>query len=371
MTNCYATGSVRGIVNQVGGVVGYVKGAVSYCYATGSVSTDINCSGGILGNAGGVVGRIEGTGSTVTNCVALGHAMSGYENVGRVVGLNGAGCTISNCYAWDGTTVEEHDSPAAIVSDAAKGAETKHGADLQFNEDLGLFYNGDSPFGWTSSDPSQQFSEDVWELRSGQKNLLPKLKNTPDNPQFSLPAEPSTPSQPSAPITGGPVESGSSTTNDSNTTSNTVSNSNTGTVSGDTTISTVNDGLLTAIVTANRLNVRSGAGISFDRIGQLVKGETVKVYLIANGWAKIVYGNGVGYVNAKYLSFLNSGSLYTGKVLCRNLNVRQIPTIISTTKGRLTRNTVVTLDTVENGWGRLSIAHGKLAGCWVRMDYIN
>lgn len=53
------------------------------------------------------------------------------------------------------------------------------------------------------------------------------------------------------------------------------------------------------------LNVRSGAGTNYSKIGALAKNTTVEVLSINNNWAKIKYNNGssIGYVCADYLSY--------------------------------------------------------------------
>lgn len=50
------------------------------------------------------------------------------------------------------------------------------------------------------------------------------------------------------------------------------------------------------------LNVRSGPGTSYSRIGGLSRGYTVVVLSTSGGWSKILYsGNKTGYVSAQYL----------------------------------------------------------------------
>lgn len=55
------------------------------------------------------------------------------------------------------------------------------------------------------------------------------------------------------------------------------------------------------------LNVRSGAGTSYTRIGSLAKGETVLVLSASGGWSKILYhGTKTGYVSSQYLQSSNT-----------------------------------------------------------------
>jgi hypothetical protein len=55
-------------------------------------------------------------------------------------------------------------------------------------------------------------------------------------------------------------------------------------------------------VTGTTLNVRSGAGSSYGKIGALKQNETVEVLEISRDWAKINYNGKNGYVSTDYLS---------------------------------------------------------------------
>ena len=114
ITNCYNTGSVSGASDAVGGVAGFANGDVSNCYNTASVEGTGSYAGGIVGEAyiatitncyntgsveggntvGGVVGRAYNN-STITNAYNTG-SVSGISYVGGVVG--GADATVSNVY---------------------------------------------------------------------------------------------------------------------------------------------------------------------------------------------------------------------------------------------------------------------------------
>ncbi|QDP41593.1 N-acetylmuramoyl-L-alanine amidase [Radiobacillus deserti] len=58
-------------------------------------------------------------------------------------------------------------------------------------------------------------------------------------------------------------------------------------------------------VTADVLNVRSGPGTSYSRIGQLTDGKIVAVYEISGDWATIDYNGTVGYVHKTYIKIQN------------------------------------------------------------------
>lgn len=56
-------------------------------------------------------------------------------------------------------------------------------------------------------------------------------------------------------------------------------------------------------ISSGSLNVRSGPGTSYSRVGSLSKGEVVLQLSTSNGWAKVLYhGTKTGYVSTQYLS---------------------------------------------------------------------
>ena len=56
----------------------------------------------------------------------------------------------------------------------------------------------------------------------------------------------------------------------------------------------------TVYISASSLNVRSGAGTSYSVIGNLKKGNSASVVGSTNGWYKIKYGSGYGYISSAY-----------------------------------------------------------------------
>ena len=78
-------------------------------------------------------------------------------------------------------------------------------------------------------------------------------------------------------------------------------------------LNTVSGSTATVATSSGSLNVRSGAGTSYSRIGSLSKGEAVIVLSTAKGWSRIVYhGAKTGYVSSSYLSGSGSNTAYTG-----------------------------------------------------------
>ena len=60
----------------------------------------------------------------------------------------------------------------------------------------------------------------------------------------------------------------------------------------------------THTVIPNALNVREGPGSDYNRIGGVTAGKEVIVVDIIGEWSKIVYGNGYGWVQWKYLKLI-------------------------------------------------------------------
>ena len=62
----------------------------------------------------------------------------------------------------------------------------------------------------------------------------------------------------------------------------------------------------THTVNTNALNVRQGPGTNQPQIGGLTRGTKVTVVETQNGWAKIIYGNGYGWVDSHYLDAISN-----------------------------------------------------------------
>ena len=69
----------------------------------------------------------------------------------------------------------------------------------------------------------------------------------------------------------------------------------------------------TGTITATSLNVRSGAATTYSILGTLSNGKTVTIYEESNGWYKINYNGGYGWVSKTYVSTgTTSGSTSSG-----------------------------------------------------------
>ena len=142
----------------------------------------------------------------------------------------------------------------------------------------------------------------------------------------------------------------------------------------------------TGTVTTDVLNVRSGAGTSYSKIGTLKKGATVTILQTSNGWHKIeLSGVKIGWVSSDYIkittssnsgstsggsssSGFNSNNEETGKVTTDVLNVRSGAGTSYSKIGTLKKGATVTILQTSNGWHKIELSGAKIG--WVSSDYI-
>lgn len=115
ITNCFSNIDIASIFSG-GGLIGIMKGNVSYCYATGdvkdkasSVDVSIQRIGGLIGQAG--YGKVE-------YCYAEGNVTSHFINViGGLIGYGYKNLSLTNCYATgDVKTTASNGCAAGLVS---------------------------------------------------------------------------------------------------------------------------------------------------------------------------------------------------------------------------------------------------------------
>jgi hypothetical protein len=142
ISNVYVTGAVKSIAvnssfsgNTVGGLAGYSKGTISDSYSTATISGDVSSMGGLVGQNDATISRsyatgtVSGTGTAsspggasenIGGLVGYNDAIllagiiqdesyatgnvSGFNNVGGLVGTNGAAGTILNSHATGNVT---------------------------------------------------------------------------------------------------------------------------------------------------------------------------------------------------------------------------------------------------------------------------
>ena len=122
----------------------------------------------------------------------------------------------------------------------------------------------------------------------------------------------------------------------------------------------------TAVVSDGPLNVRSGPGTDYDRVGSLKKSAQVTILETLDGWYKVSAGDVTGYVSAQFIS--TDGTVtQDGLVLSGPLNVRSGPGTSYSRVGSLQAGTTITVHSSSNGW--YHITSGSLTG-YVSADYV-
>ena len=144
----------------------------------------------------------------------------------------------------------------------------------------------------------------------------------------------------------------------------------------------------TGTVNTSLLNVRSGASASSSKIGSLSKGNKVNIVeKMSNGWYKIQYKNGYGYISGSYIANVkpvdsSNGSdgsdsndtsssikvTYTGTVNTSSLNVRSGASASSSKIGSLSKgNKVNIVEKMSNGWYKIQYknGYGYISGSYI------
>ena len=136
-----------------------------------------------------------------------------------------------------------------------------------------------------------------------------------------------------------------------------------------------------ATVTADSLNVRSGAGTSYSVITKLSKGTVVDVLESAsNGWKKIKTSGGTtGWASGDYLTTGSAGNSstdnstsqtsYKATVNTDSLNIRKGAGTSYSVITKLSKGTVVdVLESASNGWKKIKTSNGTTG--WVSGSYL-
>lgn len=119
-------------------------------------------------------------------------------------------------------------------------------------------------------------------------------------------------------------------------------------------------------VNVSTLNVRSGPGTTYDKVGTLKKGAAVTILEQADAWYKVSRGDLTGYVSSEYITLglvARDGMVTTG-----TLNVRSGPGTAYGKVGTLKRGAAVSVeDDRTAGWYKIS--GGGLSG-YVSSEYV-
>jgi hypothetical protein len=182
MSNCYATGIVRGY-NNVGGFAGFNAATKTVnCYAIGTV-TGVLFSNTVLSNSGWEIGGFAGENcAPVINCYAIGSA-AGSSNVGGFTGYTSS--SILNCYSIGSATgdswiggVAGYIQSNGTISDCYWDQQASGNASGYGFIDTGGVYSG---YGLTTAQMKQSSSfsgwdfTTVWSINSNINNGYPYL----------------------------------------------------------------------------------------------------------------------------------------------------------------------------------------------------
>lgn len=108
------------------------------------------------------------------------------------------------------------------------------------------------------------------------------------------------------------------------------------------------------------VNVRTGPGTSYDKIGTLsAKDEVIRTGIGSNGWSRIEYNGKIAYANGKYLTTDKPKEVTYKEVnetvyAIDGVNVRSGPGTNFEKVGRLSRkDTVIRIGIGDNGWSKV------------------
>ncbi|HSQ87397.1 SH3 domain-containing protein [Romboutsia sp.] len=137
----------------------------------------------------------------------------------------------------------------------------------------------------------------------------------------------------------------------------------------------------TGIVTAYKLNVRSGPSTKYSVVGSLSKNKEVTILSSSQGWHKVrLSNNKEGWTSGKYIktsqeSNLNNNSNTVsnttnkaGVVTTYKLNVRSGPSTKYGVVGSLSKNKIVKILSSSQGWHKVRLSNNKEG--WASGKYI-
>ena len=108
------------------------------------------------------------------------------------------------------------------------------------------------------------------------------------------------------------------------------------------------------VTTNSSVNIRSGAGTSYSKLGSLKDGEKVLVLDNSQGWCKIAYDDGeVGYMSADYIdisSVMNIEVGYAQVTVSSSLNMRAKPSTSGSKVTQLPNGAKCEIIGVNSGW---------------------
>lgn len=120
-------------------------------------------------------------------------------------------------------------------------------------------------------------------------------------------------------------------------------------------------------ITANpSLNIRSGRGTSYKKLGSIPYGKIVTITDISGGWGKVTYNGITGYCSMTYARRQATTS-YTHKTTA-NLNMRSGRGTKYKIKLTIPKGTKLKVTDIQNGWGKTTY---KSTTGYVRTSYLD
>lgn len=146
----------------------------------------------------------------------------------------------------------------------------------------------------------------------------------------------------------------------------TVENKGTGkvTVNGVSVAPNETSNTLRYAVICRTLNVRSGPGTEYSKLGTLSRGTLLDGELLSNGWVKFSYNGQTAYVSGVYVQSVDNGQL---SVQCGTLNVRSGAGTSYSKIGALYRGTYVKPLETQGNWYKIGYDGGY---GWICADYV-
>lgn len=126
------------------------------------------------------------------------------------------------------------------------------------------------------------------------------------------------------------------------------------------------------VVNTSLLNVRSGAGTTYGKVGTVSIGQSLEIISQSNGWYQVKYSGGTGWVSGSYVSISNSVPITgkTGVVSTYALNVRSGAGTNYGKIGSVSSGQTVSILGSQNGWYKISYggSTGWVSGQYVRLN---
>lgn len=131
----------------------------------------------------------------------------------------------------------------------------------------------------------------------------------------------------------------------------------------------ISNALGTGTVTCDSLNVRSGPGTGYSKLGMLYRGNSVSINSKTGDWYTISYNGKTGYIHSDYITISGgSSSSKTGTVIADSLNVRSGPGTGYSRIGSLSYGSKVNIIETTSGWYKISYGSGY---GYVSSEYVN